>query len=76
MLVEAGATLCGQFVDQGLLDEYWVYVAPKAMGASARPLLSLDFIEMNEAIPFEFKDVSMLGKDLRLIARPVVSNTD
>ena len=53
-----------------------MYVAPKAMGASARPLLSLDFIEMNEAIPFEFKDVSMLGKDLRLIARPVVSNTD
>ncbi|GAA3910392.1 bifunctional diaminohydroxyphosphoribosylaminopyrimidine deaminase/5-amino-6-(5-phosphoribosylamino)uracil reductase RibD [Litoribacillus peritrichatus] len=76
VLVEAGATLCGQFLALDLVDEYWVYVAPKLMGAQARPLVDLGYSTMSQALNFEFEDAVMLGRDLRLIARPVKSDAD
>ena len=34
VLVEAGATLAGAFLRQGLVDELLLYVAPKLLGPS------------------------------------------
>jgi diaminohydroxyphosphoribosylaminopyrimidine deaminase/5-amino-6-(5-phosphoribosylamino)uracil reductase len=69
--VEAGHKLNGSFVREDLVDEFLVYLAPMLMGtgrdlASFGPLAGLA-----DAPRLRFVDVSMIGDDLRLIARPV-----
>jgi diaminohydroxyphosphoribosylaminopyrimidine deaminase/5-amino-6-(5-phosphoribosylamino)uracil reductase len=71
VLVEAGAILCGAFTDADLIDEYWLYVAPKFMGSSARSLLDLPLSEMAQSKSLLFKQVSQVGQDLRIVAVPV-----
>lgn len=79
ILVEAGAGLSGAFMRAGLIDELWVYMAPKLMGSSARPLLDLPNITtMAESISLELRDVRQIGQDLRLVyspAAPTKANT-
>ncbi len=67
VLVEAGATLAGAFVSQELVDELWVYMAPKLMGSKARPLLGLPLDTMAQQIPMDVADVRVIGDDIRLI---------
>lgn len=70
--VEAGPTLCGALLQAGLADELLLYIAPLLMGDTARPLLAgLGIEAMAQAVPLEIADVRMLGKDLRLLLRPV-----
>ncbi len=74
VLVEAGATLAGAFLARGLVDELIVYVAPKVLGADAKPMLQLAGIESLQAAPqFELRDVVRFGEDLRVTYRPAVS---
>ena len=67
VLVEAGATLAGAFVSQELVDELWVYMAPKLLGSKARPLLGLPFDTMAQQIPLSVTDIRVIGDDIRLI---------
>src|SRR5690606_2677443 len=72
VMIEAGATLSGAFMRAGLVDELWIYMAPKLMGSSARPLLDMPEIgKMAEALNLKLQDVSPIGQDLRLIYSPV-----
>ena len=41
VLVEAGATLAGELLRQGLVDELLLYVAPQLLGPTARSLVTL-----------------------------------
>lgn len=66
VLVECGAELAAGFLLEGLVDEVIVYVAPKLMGAFARPLFNLPLTEMSECIDLELKSVRQIGSDLRL----------
>ncbi|HAI93907.1 MAG TPA: riboflavin biosynthesis protein RibD, partial [Xanthomonadaceae bacterium] len=69
--VEAGATLCGALLREGLADELLLYTAPLLLGDGARPLLAgLDIGCMAERIALETLDVRMLGQDLRWRLRP------
>ena len=67
ILVEAGATLAGAFVSQQLVDELWIYMAPKLMGSKARPLLELPFDTMSQQESMILSEVRQVGEDLRLI---------
>ncbi len=67
ILVEAGATLAGAFVSQQLVDELWIYMAPKLMGSKARPLLELPFDKMSQQESMTLSEVRVVGEDLRLI---------
>lgn len=70
--VEAGATLASSMIQSKLVDELVIYLAPKIMGSDGRGLLgSLGFTSMDEVIDLEFTDVRMVGKDLRIIAKPL-----
>lgn len=70
--VEAGATLASSMVQSKLVDELVIYLAPKIMGSDGRGLLgSLGFISMDDVIDLEFTDVRVVGKDLRIIAKPL-----
>ena len=67
ILVEAGATLCGSFLQAGLFDEIVVYMAPLLMGSDARGLLNLPGVEkMDQATKLEIADVRAVGKDWRM----------
>ncbi|WP_117233580.1 bifunctional diaminohydroxyphosphoribosylaminopyrimidine deaminase/5-amino-6-(5-phosphoribosylamino)uracil reductase RibD [Vibrio maerlii] len=70
--VEAGATLAKSFVEQGLVDELIIYLAPKLMGADGRGLFSsLGFAEMSEVINLDIQDLRMVGSDIRVTAKIV-----
>jgi diaminohydroxyphosphoribosylaminopyrimidine deaminase/5-amino-6-(5-phosphoribosylamino)uracil reductase len=68
VLIEAGATLAGAFVQQGLVDELVIYMAPTLLGNKARPLLQLPFDSMHEKINLRISDMRALGNDWRIIA--------
>ena len=66
VLVEAGPTLAGAFLKAGLCDELILYLAPKFLGAEARPLLDVPFERLEQALAGEIVEVERFGPDLRL----------
>jgi diaminohydroxyphosphoribosylaminopyrimidine deaminase/5-amino-6-(5-phosphoribosylamino)uracil reductase len=71
--VEAGPTLCGTLLQNKLVDEIVVYMAPHVMGNNARGLFELPGLEhMADRIRLDFIDVRRIGKDLRIIATPSI----
>lgn len=69
VLVEAGPTLAGAFLEADLWDELIVYVAPRLLGSDARPLARLGLSRMAEAVTGKILDVKTLGEDVRLTIR-------
>jgi riboflavin biosynthesis protein RibD len=71
VLVEAGATLSGALLQEGLVDELLTYVAPALLGHEARPMALLPGLEsLAQKLSFTFVDVVMLGKDCRIRSLP------
>ena len=69
--VEAGPTLAGELLRQELADELMLYVAPKLLGPSARPLLMFpELAELDAAPAFAIAAAERVGDDLRLRLRP------
>ncbi|AAW85195.1 fused diaminohydroxyphosphoribosylaminopyrimidine deaminase and 5-amino-6-(5-phosphoribosylamino) uracil reductase [Aliivibrio fischeri ES114] len=67
--VEAGATLAASMINDNLVDELIIYLAPKLMGADGRSIINLIGLEtMSEAIDLDIKDIRMVGKDIRITA--------
>ncbi len=66
VLVEAGPILAGAFLKEGLCDELILYLAPKFLGAKARPLLDLPLERLEQALAGEIVEVERFGADLRL----------
>ena len=65
--VEAGATLCGALIQQGLVDEIILYMAPTFMGSDARGLLQLSGLnQMKDKINLNINDIRAVGNDWRL----------
>lgn len=68
VLIEAGATLNGAFLDQGLVNEWVVYSAPVVLGDQARGLFSLPGLRrLADKKQLAFRDVRQVGPDLRLV---------
>lgn len=71
LLVEAGPTLSGELLRQGLVDEMLLYVAPKLLGPHGLPLVDLpEMTDLEEALGFTVVGVQRLEGDLRLRLRP------
>ena len=71
VLVEAGPGLAGAFAQQGLVDEYQLFIAAKFLGSSARPLLDWPLARMSEAQALNITDMRAVGDDWRVTAIPV-----
>lgn len=71
VLVETGSELAGSFLQQGLVDEVVVYMAPKLMGSLARPLFQLPIESMDEAVDLTIQSVRQVGNDLRIVFVPL-----
>jgi len=67
VLVEAGPSLSGAFMQAGLIDELIVYMAPHLMGHGGNALLHLPDIEaMQDRIALQMTELKQVGDDLRL----------
>lgn len=71
VLVEAGPRLAGAFAQQGLVDEYQIFVAGKFLGSTARPLLDWPLAQMSEAPQLKIIEMRAVGDDWRVIAIPL-----
>ncbi len=72
LLVEAGPTLAGSFIREGLVDEWWLYLATRLLGPDARPLVDLPRLHvLEDASAWRTTDLRRIGGDFRLVLRPV-----
>jgi diaminohydroxyphosphoribosylaminopyrimidine deaminase/5-amino-6-(5-phosphoribosylamino)uracil reductase len=71
VLVEAGATLAGALIAAGIVDELICYIAPKLLGAGARPALALpEPADLDGVDAWRWHSIDRIGDDLRLVLRP------
>jgi diaminohydroxyphosphoribosylaminopyrimidine deaminase / 5-amino-6-(5-phosphoribosylamino)uracil reductase len=71
LLVECGPCLAAAFLEQGLVDEWILYVAPRLLGADAAPLTVLAGIDAEGArFAFDIISVARLDTDVRLVLEP------
>jgi diaminohydroxyphosphoribosylaminopyrimidine deaminase / 5-amino-6-(5-phosphoribosylamino)uracil reductase len=71
ILVESGPRLAGAMLQQGLLDELIIYMAPSLMGSRARPLFDLPLDSMSEKVELTITEVRKVGADWRFTVLPM-----
>jgi diaminohydroxyphosphoribosylaminopyrimidine deaminase/5-amino-6-(5-phosphoribosylamino)uracil reductase len=72
VLLETGPTLAGSALASALVDELVIYMAPHLMGDRARGLFSLPALRhMHQRVDLEIIDLRAVGKDWRIVAKPV-----
>ncbi len=71
VLVEAGPRLAGAFAQQGLVDEFQIFIAGKFLGSSARPPLDWPMAQMKDAPALKITEIRAVGDDWRVTAIPV-----
>ncbi|OIQ25799.1 bifunctional diaminohydroxyphosphoribosylaminopyrimidine deaminase/5-amino-6-(5-phosphoribosylamino)uracil reductase RibD [uncultured Vibrio sp.] len=67
--VEAGATLARSLIQEELVDELVLYLAPKLMGSDGRGLFgALGLETMSETHDLTIQDLRQVGPDIRIVA--------
>lgn len=68
--VEAGPKLCGALIDNKLVDELIIYMAPHLMGDEAKGLFTMPGLSnMKHRVSLDIHDIRSIGKDLRITAK-------
>jgi diaminohydroxyphosphoribosylaminopyrimidine deaminase / 5-amino-6-(5-phosphoribosylamino)uracil reductase len=71
VLVEAGPTLAGKFLQLGLADELIVYIAPIILGSEARAMALLPpLYRIEDVLRYTLHGTERIGADIKLILRP------
>lgn len=77
VLLECGPKLAGAFLQQQLVDELVLYVAPTLLGHEAQPLAQLPGLtQLSQRLQLQWLDLRQIGSDLKLTARPVAVAQD
>lgn len=72
ILVEAGPTLSGSLLSQGLADELVIYQAPHIMGSETRGMFETpELVRLGQRAELRVTDMRKIGADVRITARPV-----
>ena len=71
VLVEAGASVAGSFLQQQLVDELIVYQAPCLLGTQARPMVAINPLSLAQQLRFDIQRHEQLGSDLKLTLLPL-----
>lgn len=70
VLVEAGSTLAGTMVQERLVDELVIYLAPCLLGDKAQGMLNLPMLnKLTDKRKLELTDLRMIGQDIRVTAK-------
>jgi diaminohydroxyphosphoribosylaminopyrimidine deaminase/5-amino-6-(5-phosphoribosylamino)uracil reductase len=68
--IEAGHKLNASLLQENLVDELLVYLAPRILGDTARGMFHLpELTDLTQSRALELRDVRTIGGDLRVIAR-------
>lgn len=67
--VEAGHRLNGSLIREGLVDELLIYLAPKLLGQGRDMASWGPLSDLKQALQLDFRSTTMVGPDLRLLAR-------
>jgi diaminohydroxyphosphoribosylaminopyrimidine deaminase / 5-amino-6-(5-phosphoribosylamino)uracil reductase len=70
VLLECGPRLAGAMLEQQLIDELVVYMAPILMGSNARPLFDLPLAQMSEKVQLDITEIRAVGDDWRIRIEP------
>lgn len=72
VLVEGGANINASFLRAGLIDKYFIYIAPKLLGGqnSLTPFTGDDVEMMDAAMLVSFEEIQKFGEDIRITAYP------
>lgn len=71
VLVEAGQGLNGALLRADLIDEFIFYYAPKLMGDAAKAMFAMpELTGMQQVSDLQVIDLRMVGRDIRLRAKP------
>ncbi|MCK2220815.1 bifunctional diaminohydroxyphosphoribosylaminopyrimidine deaminase/5-amino-6-(5-phosphoribosylamino)uracil reductase RibD [Actinomadura sp. ATCC 31491] len=71
VFLEGGPTLAGSFLRAGLIDRVVAYVAPALLGSGRAALGPAGADTISAIHRLTFDEISPIGPDVRLIARPV-----
>lgn len=72
VLLETGATLAGNMLSAGLIDELIIYQAPLLLGDGARGMFHLpDITSMADRMALELVDTRRVGRDVRITLKPL-----
>lgn len=67
VMIEAGARLNGALMQAGLVDEWYLYVAPRILGDSARGVFHLPQLQqLSQTFGLKIEDSRRIGDDTRL----------
>ncbi|CAL4043153.1 Riboflavin biosynthesis protein RibD [Buchnera aphidicola (Phyllaphis fagi)] len=73
--IECGSTLFSQLLNLNIVDELFLYIAPKMLGHTSKSLYIMNKkIKLNEALKLKFKYIKFIGSDLRIILTPLIKN--
>ncbi|NTU58818.1 MAG: bifunctional diaminohydroxyphosphoribosylaminopyrimidine deaminase/5-amino-6-(5-phosphoribosylamino)uracil reductase RibD [Chlorobiaceae bacterium] len=69
VMVEGGSRLSASLVRAGLVDKYYVFIAPKLFGGDGlAPFASLDVVHPGQPVRMRFAGCTMFGEDLMVEA--------
>jgi diaminohydroxyphosphoribosylaminopyrimidine deaminase/5-amino-6-(5-phosphoribosylamino)uracil reductase len=71
VFVEGGPTLAGAFLREGLVDRVVAYIAPALLGSGRAALGAAGVETISLMHRLTFDEISPIGPDVRLIARPI-----
>ncbi|WP_391115922.1 bifunctional diaminohydroxyphosphoribosylaminopyrimidine deaminase/5-amino-6-(5-phosphoribosylamino)uracil reductase RibD [Psychrobacillus sp. L3] len=72
VLVEGGGAVNASFLRAGLIDKYFIYIAPKVLGGrnSLTPFTGENVDTMDAAMQVSFEIIEKFGEDIRITAYP------
>jgi diaminohydroxyphosphoribosylaminopyrimidine deaminase/5-amino-6-(5-phosphoribosylamino)uracil reductase len=70
VLIEGGPHTASRFIEEGLVDEIQLFVAPKILGEGKRWVEHLGIGSLGDALRFDTVQVGPVGEDIRIILRP------
>lgn len=66
---ECGASLAGDLMTAGLVDELVLYLAPKLLGHHSRNLIELpNYLALAETAQLKINEIEQFGPDIRIVA--------
>ncbi len=69
LLVEGGAGIFGAFLENQLVDEAMLFIAPKVLGSGLSWARLTERVQMGQAIHLTFSTTEMVGEDLLIVGR-------
>ncbi len=73
VMVESGAIVAGAFMESGLVNELYCFIAPSLLGNQAKPMFVLPSVEhMADKIQLQIHSVETFGDDICIVSKPSV----